>query len=237
MPSLRQLLVRHPLLLVVDTSATRVEAALWIAAPTNTASSSATAALPAAHQVAREGEAAHALPQAVQAVLAAAGLGIADLSAVAFCAGPGSVLGIRLAAATVRVWRVVRPDLALYSYLSLPLLATSPAAAGTLVIADARRDTWHAVLPGSSTTERLPSASLANAGPLTTPDSFRRWSASPVENSPRPLPYLPAALFAAAPDADLFTDAPAPEAFQHEQPSYVTWTPRVHQAPRPVPAP
>jgi len=233
MPSLRQLLATHPILLVVDTCATRADAALWLREDA-AATTPPRRALPPSFHAAVEGEAAHALPQAVAQVLAAAGLGIAQLHGVAFCAGPGSVLGIRLAAATVRVWRVVRPGLPLFSYLSLPLLATHPDAFNTTVVADARRDSWHAVKPGASTIQRVPGIGLAAAGPLVTPASFRRWSPLPAENLPRELPYHPAELIAAAPDADLFTAAPDPDAFVHEQPSYVTWTPQVHQAPLPT---
>jgi len=225
MPSLRQLLATHPAILVVDTCATFSEAALW----QNT--SPCAAHLPAAFHAAVEGEAAHALPQVVAQVLAAARLEIGQLDAVAFCAGPGSVLGIRLAAASVRIWRVTRPGLAVYSYLSLPLLATSAAAAGASVIADARRESWHVVRRDTQTIERLPSTALANAGPLVTPATFRRWSLPPEQNPPADVAYKPADLLAASPDADLFTPAPDPDAFVHEQPSYVTWTPQVHQAP------
>jgi len=224
MPSLRQLLDAHPVLLIVDTCATRADAALWLAPATGQL-------LPAKFHAAVEGEAAHALPQAVAKVCADAGLTIARLDAIAFCSGPGSVLGIRLAAASVRSWRVVRPGLPLYSYLSLPLLATCPEAADATVIADARRETWHAVRPGAGVVERIPGSALATAGPLVTPASFRRWSGLPMDNPPRELAYHPADLLAAAPDADFFTPAPEPDAFMHEQPSYVTWTPRVHQAP------
>jgi tRNA threonylcarbamoyladenosine biosynthesis protein TsaB len=167
--------------------------------------------------------------------MAAARLEIAQLDAVAFCAGPGSVLGIRLAAASVRIWRVARPGLAVYSYLSLPLLATSAAAAGASVIADARRESWHVVRRDKQSIERIPSAALANAGPLVTPATFRRWSLPPAQNPPADLAYQPAELLAASPDADLFTPAPDPDAFVHEQPSYVTWTPQVHQAPLATP--
>lgn len=233
MPSLRQLLATHPTLLVVDTCATRSDAALWLREAAEPTTTPHPALAPSFH-AAVEGEAAHALPQAVAQVLAAARLRTAQLDGVVFCAGPGSVLGIRLAAANVRVWRVVRPGLPLYSYLSLPLLATHPDAFNATVVADARRDSWHAVKPGAATIERIPGTALATAGPLVTPASFRRWSPLPFDNPPRELPYHPADLIAAAPDADLFTAAPDPDAFMHEQPSYVTWTPQVHQAPLPT---
>jgi tRNA threonylcarbamoyladenosine biosynthesis protein TsaB len=220
--SLRQLLALHPALLVVDTCAPRTEAALWLG---NASAPVAVAAL--------EAEASSALPAAVARVLsepATGGRRIADLDAVAFCDGPGSVLGVRLAAATLRAWRAVRPELALYSYHSLPLLAlTHP---GLTIVADARRDTWHAVLPGAPhALRRLASAELAAHAPLGTPASFRRWSSLPPGVEPSTLAWSVATLLAAAPDAPLFAEAPEPEAFLHEAPSYVTWTPQVHQAP------
>lgn len=219
MPSLRQLLALHPTLLGVDTCSTRVEVALWLGS-TN---------LPA-HVVAIDGEASAALPAAVAQVLAAAGRGVRELDAVAYCAGPGSVLGVRLAAATLRAWRAVRPELALYSYLSLPPLAF--AHPGLTIVADARRDTWHAVRPDAPhAVLRLATADLAAAAPLATPAFFRRWSALPTGLTPAELPWSAATLLAAAPDQDFFQAAPEPDAFQHEAPSYVAWTPHVHRAP------
>lgn len=232
MPSLRQLLDAHPVLLVVDTCSTRADAALWLNHSADRATDTTARAFSPSHHSSVEGEAAQALPRAVASVLSAAGLGVAQLDAVAFCTGPGSVLGIRLAAASVRVWRTVRPGLAVYGYLSLPLLATHPDARGCTVVADARRETWHAVRPVShARVERIPSASLATAGALVTPASFRRWSALPANNPPRELPYDPAQLIASAPDTDLFNPEPDPDAFMHEQPSYATWNPQVHQPP------
>ena len=224
--SLRQLLARHPALLAVDSCAPRAEAALWLAEA---------GAAPVA-VAAFEGEASAALPVAVAQVLAhpaAGGRRIADLDAIAFCDGPGSVLGIRLAAATLRAWRAVKPGLALYSYHSLPLLAV--AHPGLTIIADARRDSWHAARAAAPhDLVRVPAAELAALGPLDTlgtPAGFRRWSALPSGVEPRALPWSAAALLAAAPDEAFFHEAPEPEAFLHEQPTYVAWTPQVHQAP------
>ncbi len=237
--SLRQLLARHPALLVVDTCSPRAEAALWLAPPaTPPGSPQAPAPAPApalgpAIVSAEEGEASAALPLAVARLLAdpaAGGRRIQDLDAVAFCDGPGSVLGVRLAAATLRAWRALRPGLALYSYHRLPLLAL--AHPGLAVVADARRDTWHAALPSAPRQlVRVPGPELATLGPLGTPENFRRWSTPPPGAELRPLPWSAAALLTAAPDEALFTEAPEPEAFLHEAPVYAAWTPRVHQAP------
>lgn len=226
-PSLRQLLARHPALLVIDACSPRVEAALWTTAG---AATELPDRLPPTSRAVREGEASAALPEVVAEVLAATGKRIQDLDAIAFCDGPGSVLGIRLSAAALRAWRVVHPGLAPYSFHSLPLLAA--AHPGLTIIADARRDSWHAVRPDSPRELlRLPSAELAGTGPLATPENFRRWSALPAGVEPRPLPYSAAALLAAAPDETFFADASEPEAFLHEQPAYAAWTPQVHQAP------
>lgn len=225
--SLRQLLSRHASLLVIDTCAPRAEASLWLDG----------ASAPAA-RAELEAEASSSLPAIVARVLAAPAAGvrrIQDLDAVAFCDGPGSVLGVRLAAAALRAWRAVRPGLSLHSFHSLPLLAA--AHPGLAVVADARRDSWHAVLPDAPhTLRRVASAELAALGPLGTPEGFRRWSALPPGVEPRALPWSAAALLAAAPDEPFFNEAPEPEAFLHEAPSYVAWTPRVHQAPAPSPA-
>lgn len=225
--SLRQLLARHSALLVVDSCAPRAEAALWLAGD------SAPAAVASV-----EGEASAALPIAVARVFAQPGAGgrsLRDCDAAAFCDGPGSVLGVRLAAATLRAWRAARPGLALYAYHSLSLLAA--AHPELTIVADARRDSWHAAR-GSRPHEllRVPGAELGALGALGTPDGFRRWSALPAGVEPRPLPWSAARLLSAAPDAPFFEEAPEPEAFLHEQPSYVAWTPRVHQAPAPPPS-
>lgn len=211
---------------MIDTGSTRTQVAVWDA---RAGGADARALSPRAAQH-LDGEASSALPEALARLLAEAGLKPGDFAAAAFCAGPGSVLGIRLAAATLRAWRALRPGLELYSFQSLPLLAT--AHPGLAVAADARRESWHVVQPAAPRElTRLPSAELASIGAVGTPANFRRWSAPPAGLELRELPYDAPALLAAAPDAELFTEAPEPEAFMGEAPAYATWTPRVHQAP------
>lgn len=220
--SLRQLLEQHPSLLVIDSSSTRVEAVLW-----------QRGSLTPAQVVHCDGEASAALPEVTAQALAAVALTVRALDAVAFCAGPGSVLGIRLAAASLRAWRAINPSLALFSYQSLPLLAAAhPAHA---IVADARRDSWHVVRPESpDQIQRLTTAQLgplACISPLGTPATFRRWSSLPSEVTLHPLTYSAAALLCAASDTPFFTPSSEPEAFLADTPSYVTWTPQIHQAP------
>lgn len=233
--SLRQLLVRHSTLLVIDACAPRAEVSLWTAG----SDSDASAGAPMARAVAAcEGEASAALPVALAQMFAQPADGghtLQNVGAVAFCDGPGSVLGVRLAAATLRTWRALRPDLALYSFHSLTLLAVSHPE--LTIIADARRDSWHTVRSGNPfDLARVVSAELAACGALGTPEGFRRWSALPAGIEPRALPWSAARLLAAASEAPFFAESPEPDAFLHEQPSYVAWTPQVHQAPVPSPA-
>ena len=227
MLSLRQLLDRHISLLLVDSSSTRVEAALW----------QGDASRPV-HTVCFDGEASSALPEVTAQLLTAASLRVNNLDAVAFCAGPGSVLGIRLAATSLRTWRALKPSLNLYSYQSLPLLAA--AHPDRTILADARRDSWHVVRPESPgqiqrySTEQI--VNLSRISSLGTPETFRRWSALPAEVAVASLEYSPSTLLCGAPDGPFFSASPEPEAFLAETPSYVTWTPQIHQAPSPRPA-
>ncbi len=227
--SLRQILALHGSLLVIDTCSPRAETTFWT-------SDSLTPEV----SFGREGEASGVLPDLVARTLAhresrrPGSGGVSGLRAVAFCEGPGSVLGVRIAAATVRTWRALDPTLAVFSFPSLPLLTL--AHPDHAVIADARRDTWHLARtqhPGQIL--RVPSAELVQFGALCTPTGFRRWSTLPDKVSPIEVAWSAADLLSAFPDAAIFTLAPEPEAFFHEAPSYVAWTPKIHQASAPPP--
>ncbi|HEX2100226.1 MAG TPA: peptidase M22, partial [Candidatus Synoicihabitans sp.] len=103
---------------------------------------------------------------------------------------------------------------------------------GLTVIADARKQSWHALTIDASGRPG-PIARLAPhdlTAPLATPRGFRQWS---------PLPALPLeeidydvpALWSAAHDVELLRAANEPDAFLHEEPDYATWTPKIHQPP------
>lgn len=159
-------------------------------------------------------------------------LPLKSIAAIAFCEGPGSLLGIRTAAMALRVWNAVTPR-PLYAFQSLTLIAHALKVqrAGITLIADARRETWHTVKIGPhgevSSLERHPTASLQ--GPLVMPDRFRSWSTLPAHLERTG--YALHELFAGAGEAPLFLSTRDPEAFVHETPAYVTWTPHIHRAP------
>lgn len=216
MSSLRQLLAEHPVLLLIDSASARLQIGLW------------TKGANSPRWLGSDVEASTALFASVDTVLADAGLRVADVSAFVFCEGPGSVLGIRTAAVALRAWRVINPSATVYAYQSLNLIARSLTGHPDVsVIADARRDSWHVAQQGKPL-RRVPTAELH--GEFVMPEHFRHWTALPAGVAT--VPYDLAALFVTLIDENVFHLAPEPDAFSHEDPSYITWTPQIHQAPR-----
>lgn len=84
----------------------------------------------------------------VEAALAEAKLKLGDIRSFALCAGPGSVLGIRIAALAVRSWSALEPR-PIFVWESLAALARSALATGEqgpfLVAAESRLKRWHAL--------------------------------------------------------------------------------------------
>lgn len=216
MPSLRQLLADQPILLLIDTASARVQVGLWTAGETQPP-----------RWVASYTEASTGLFACVDAVLRGAGLRIAEIGTFVFCEGPGSVLGIRTAAAALRAWSVIQTKAVTYRFQSLDLVARALNRPEVGVIADARRDTWHVTRLGSPL-RRMTAGELS--GELVMPEHFRHWTAPP--SGLGTTGYDVAALLAALPDADLFRVSVEPDAFTHEDPSYAAWTPQIHRAPR-----
>jgi tRNA threonylcarbamoyladenosine biosynthesis protein TsaB len=224
--TLRSLLDRHPTILLIDSASSRVQLGLlgltrdplWESAAqeAGTALFSLTEKL-----LARAASVATALP-------------LATIDAFIFCDGPGSVLGIRTAAVSLRTWNALHPR-PTYAYTSLALTAHTLALTEKLrdfsVISDARRETWHRVTVDSAGTasglQRTPTSELT--GPLILPENFRHWSMLPPHV--RAVPYDVATQLPALIDTPLFIQAPEPDAFLHEEPSYQTWTAKIHRAP------
>lgn len=153
------------------------------------------------------------------------GVNVSEVGAFVFCDGPGSVLGIRTVAMALRAWNVLKPR-PCFAFCSLALVAQRLGRDDVTVIADARRETWHAYQT-SRGLRRVAAADLTGA--LVMPENFRHWS--PLPPGVARAPYSLAELLPRAWDADLFLPTEAPDAFLHEEPSYVTWTPQVHRAP------
>ena len=146
------------------------------------------------------------------------------ISAFVFCDGPGSVLGIRTVAMALRTWCVLRPR-PTYAYCSLALVAHARGKDNIGVISDARRDTWHHYRIGDGL-RRVATQDLA--GELVMPQNFRHWSLLPPNVGS--VPYALADLIPKVWDDDLLLRTESPDAFLHEEPGYVTWTPKIHRA-------
>lgn len=208
MTSFRQLLATHRSVLLLDAASARVQVG-WL-----------TAAGPARWQESNE-EAGISVFRCVESL----GTPVAAADAFVFCDGPGSILGIRTVAMALRAWRVIAPK-PVFAYTSLALVSHALARTDVGVIADARRESWHHFRIGSGL-RRVPAAQLE--GELVMPENFRHWS--PLPGAVRTVPYRVSELLERVSDVDLLQSTDAPDAFLHEEPSYVTWTPQIHRAP------
>lgn len=210
MPSLSQILSAHPPLLLIDGSSERVQAGIL-------------AADGSARWAARREEAG----VGVFGCLDELGVDIASVGALAFCEGPGSILGIRTTAMALRMWDVLRHR-PMFAYIGLAVAAHAVGRPGVALIADARRGHWHRFSLGGRL-ERVPASALE--GELMTPEGYRHWAPLPAGTATTC--YDLDRLFAlpAVAGADLFLEAPEPDAFLHEEPSYAKWVPQIHRAP------
>jgi tRNA threonylcarbamoyladenosine biosynthesis protein TsaB len=216
MPSLHEILVAHAPLLLLDAASTRVQVGLFDAHGT-------------ARWAVADEEAGVALFRGVESL----GVDLASVRGFAFCEGPGSILGIRTAAMALRTWTALAPR-PVFAFRSLELVAHDLARRSPTenfsVIADARRGAWHCVKVDAGTTGPLQRVTAAElSGCLFMPEHFRTWAAQPAET--KATSYDLATLLTRVAGAELFRATEAPDAFLHEDPSYLTWTPRIHSAP------
>jgi tRNA threonylcarbamoyladenosine biosynthesis protein TsaB len=216
MPSLNEILAAHAPLLLLDAASTRVQVALFDTQG-------------AARWAVADEEAGVALFRGIESL----GVDLAQVRGFAFCEGPGSILGIRTAAMALRTWTALaaRP---VFAFRSLELVAYDLArrspAENFSVIADARRSMWHCVEVHAGATRPLRRVTATElTGVLFMPEHFRTWATQPAET--RTTSYDLATLLPRVAGADLFRATEAPDAFLHEDPSYLTWTPRIHSAP------
>lgn len=208
MPSLRQLERQMPLLLI-DAASSQVQVGLWEnAGKVRWATSREEAGV------------------AVFACIQQLDVNLEQVAAFAFCDGPGSVLGVRTVAMALRIWGVLKPR-PMFAYCSLALVAHALGRPELGVIADARRDSWHHYKIGGGL-RRVGTAELG-VGELVLPENFRHWT--PLPPHVGRVPYAVADLLPRVAGEDLFLATDAPDAFRHEEPNYVTWTPQIHRAP------
>ena len=220
MSSLTQLLASHGRLLVLDAASTHVQVGLL------------RAGAPALWR-GFDDEAGTGIFAGTESVLQEGGDKLDDVGAFVFCEGPGSMLGTRTVAMALRTWQVLQPRPA-YAYQSLAVaghLAWTQQARSFVVIADARRETWHGQSIGAdgrlAPLQRVAATALP-PGELLTPEHFRAWA--PPPRPAATCSYDLAKIFPALGDGDYFRSVEAPDAFQHEAPEYKKWSAQVHSA-------
>ena len=174
---------------------------------------------------------------AAESCLRAADLAPGRVGAYVFCEGPGSQLGIRTAAMALRTWQALRSSPApVFAYRSLLVAALAHARhqpGPFAVVADARRDSWHAVRVAADGTAspvlRVARAELAEwPEPLFTPAGFRAWA-----QPPRPAgtcDYDCASMFANLGELPLLHAVADPEPWLSAPITYKTWTGERHRA-------
>lgn len=210
MTSLRQLLATHETALIIDAAASCIQAG-WMRQGGE------------ARWATANEEAGTGVFQCVQML----DINVESVGAFVYCHGPGSILGIRTSAMALRTWTLLKPR-PVYAYCSLALVAHALGRDDVSVIADARRDSWHQYRTGGPL-RRVATTELEGA--LVMPENFRHWSTLPGAVSL--VPYSISDLLPQTEQHDLFEPTEAPDAFLHEEPSYVTWTPKIHRAPAP----
>ena len=131
MPSLRQLLASHGPLLLIDAASARIQVG-WLSPDL------------AARWSGSDEESGVGVFRGLEELAVQP----ADAGAFVFCDGPGSVLGIRTVAMALRAWAVLSPR-PVFAYHSLAVVAEALGRPNATIIADARREAWHSISPGS----------------------------------------------------------------------------------------
>ena len=224
MPSLNHLLASYDSLLLLDAASARVQVG-WFERRAGSADAAGARGGIDSRTTARWQSSDEEAGIGVFRSIEALGVNPNVAAAFAFCDGPGSILGIRTIAMALRTWCILKPR-PIYAYASLAVVAHALGRPDVGVIADARRDSWHQARIGAPL-RRVPTTELS--GELAMPEHFRHWSSLP--DGVQIVPYSLAELLPRVADADLFLGTDAPDAFLHEEPSYVTWTPQIHRAP------
>ncbi len=172
---------------------------------------------------------------AVRTVLADSKLEIGGLAGLVNCQGPGSVLGVRLAAMAAEAWRrLPERSLPVFRYDSLRLTAALLAADGVseaLVFSEWKQDAWKALaleggVAGASFV--LNDAELA-AHPLTPHHLPRRKGWHDAPGRARRLRYEPRRLPEVIGTTGLLEPCGAEVLPAAEVPEYRKWTPKRHR--------
>ena len=186
-----------------------------------------------------------ALFACVERLLKSRSISIESIRTVAFCEGPGSLLGVRTAAIALRTWMAsgFLPVATLMTFSSLALATAGwrqQRGDDTCTVAiDARRQSWFCLTSGGPITRgleigRIPHEEIRGIPPpVLLPEGFPIWN-------PRPeswinYPYEPRLLESAETRRQILRPTVLPDAYQPESPAYQKWTPPISRTPAPTP--
>jgi tRNA threonylcarbamoyladenosine biosynthesis protein TsaB len=181
----------------------------------------------------------------VERLLGGAEVPMTAVRSVVFCEGPGSLLGIRIAAMALRTWLVLPRafPLRVSAYRSLELVAADLLSSGTpppfLVVSDARRASWNRLDVDAAGTlgaiHRWPAAEpFPDRLPVFCVAGLPLWQPRPPGAADAL--YRPERLPALAARFPLLREVAEPDAFLTELPTYRPWPGSVDLPTRP-PAP
>ena len=169
----------------------------------------------------------------VEAALAEAQLSLGDIRSFALCVGPGSVLGIRIAALAVRSWSALEPR-PIFIWESLAGIARSALATGEkgpfLVAAESRLKRWHALevsVDGSLGVPFEAEAAQLNASGRRVLASSEAAPAVLMSHIPVPHPWSALPTFFAQPG--FLREEPRPDALNVAN-DFATWSGERHRS-------
>jgi len=167
-----------------------------------------------------------------ETALRQAGLALADIRSFAVCVGPGSILGIRIAALAARTWATLEPR-PIYVWESLAAVAQAALAAGQgrpfAVALESRLKRWNTLVVApagalGAPAELEPEQVAALGLPIVSTTGSASALFPGARVVPAPWTVLPA-LFAGA---DLLRPEPKPEALNPAA-DYATWDGERHR--------
>ncbi|MEM1221310.1 MAG: hypothetical protein AAGH40_00995 [Verrucomicrobiota bacterium] len=174
----------------------------------------------------------------VQEVIDQSKIRIDEIKCFLYCEGPGSVLGLRLAAMALETWRQLSPgQTALFAYNSLQLtahlLAKDLGGTDALLISDWKKDAWNAVRIHEgkvSTNEVVDDAALAQSAlPVYHLPQRKGWQTPP--ESAQALTYEPERIIELISVEPLLKKTDGVELSQKAANTFAKWTPQRHRAP------
>ena len=171
--------------------------------------------------------------------LAEASASFGEIDGVCYCEGPGSAMGLRIAAMALMTWKTTSPKLCLHACRSLPLHAAlfslTPNAPDTFsLVAQWRKDTWYRFRhskndpPDWQTMDVLSDADAEALEGEVFHVRQRKFATQPPSRF-QPIPISLAHLPAALRMEGLLRATDQPEFFDPGMPSYKKWVPQRHR--------